>query len=225
MFNPTDLTYEEFTLSKNIIQELFQFKYANLELFNRIDWIAEYVKDRIEIDYNINISKKSITKIRELLLNMCKHNNLIEIYGDFLKWVEDTHNIEVGCSSFNRKKLYFEDVFPLILLKFYLYGVSDFKYIKHLLIDEMQDYTPIQYEIINKLFRCPKTIIGDIYQVVNPYMNILKIEYLNDVMDEKTNVIRLQKSYRSTYEITKFSQIFSHNNEIIPIERHGDVQI
>ena len=40
--------------------------------------------------------------------------------------------------------------------------------IKHLVIDEMQDYSPIQYAVLNRLFQCPKTILGDFSQSINP---------------------------------------------------------
>ena len=42
-------------------------------------------------------------------------------------------------------------------------------YVKHLLIDEMQDYSPIQYKVMQKLFPCRKTVLGDASQSVNPY--------------------------------------------------------
>lgn len=41
--------------------------------------------------------------------------------------------------------------------------------VKHLLVDEMQDYSPIQYKVIQKLFPCRKTVLGDASQSVNPY--------------------------------------------------------
>lgn len=40
---------------------------------------------------------------------------------------------------------------------------------KHVIIDEMQDYSPIQYAVINKLFHCKKTILGDFGQMINPF--------------------------------------------------------
>lgn len=40
--------------------------------------------------------------------------------------------------------------------------------IGYLVIDEMQDYTPIQLAVLNRIYRCPKTILGDFGQVLNP---------------------------------------------------------
>ena len=92
--------------------------------------------------------------------------------------------------------------------------------VKHLLIDEMQDYSPIQYKVIRKLYPCHKTILGDAGQPVNPYGSsdaemIQKAFVTGEIM-------KLNKSYRSTYEITVFSRIIRPGNEAEIIERHGE---
>lgn len=46
---------------------------------------------------------------------------------------------------------------------------SPYGKVKHLLIDEMQDYTPVQYAVIARLFRCRKTILGYAHQAVSPF--------------------------------------------------------
>ena len=43
--------------------------------------------------------------------------------------------------------------------------------VKHLLIDEMQDYSPIQYKVIQKLFPCRKTVLGDAGPVSYTHLN------------------------------------------------------
>lgn len=63
----------------------------------------------------------------------------------------------------------YADVAPLLYLKLALEDNKTMYGIKHLLVDEMQDYTPIQYKVLAKLFPCRKTILGDAKQSVNPY--------------------------------------------------------
>lgn len=106
------------------------------------------------------------------------------------------------------RTLEYADLAPLAYLHIALEGGTK-NYVKHLLVDEMQDYSPIQYKVIQKLFPCRKTVLGDASQSVNPYGSstadmIQKALVMGEVM-------KLCKSYRSTYEITdlhrKYGQI------------------
>jgi DNA helicase-2/ATP-dependent DNA helicase PcrA len=91
--------------------------------------------------------------------------------------------------------------------------------IRHLLIDEMQDYTPIQYAVVRELFSCKMTILGDSNQSVNPFSSSSP-STIHSIFPE-ADCLELRKSYRSTTEITDFAQQISRNDKIIPIERHG----
>ncbi len=53
------------------------------------------------------------------------------------------------------------DLAPMAYLRIALDGVRPRAAVKHLLVDEMQDYTPIQYRVIGRLFPCRKTLLGD----------------------------------------------------------------
>ena len=67
------------------------------------------------------------------------------------------------------RKLRYEDVYPVLYMKYRLLRQTSHNGIKHLVVDEMQDYSPIQYKVIQKLYLCRKTILGDASQSVNPY--------------------------------------------------------
>jgi DNA helicase-2/ATP-dependent DNA helicase PcrA len=112
-------------------------------------------------------------------------------------------------------------VFPLIYLKLRLEGIdSERRKIKHLLIDEMQDYTPVQYAVIAKLFNCRKTILGDAKQAVNPYSSSPG-EQIQRVF-RQSSYVKLSKSYRSTCEISRFAQRISPDPDLVAMERHGE---
>ena len=85
------------------------------------------------------------------------------VYGDCLTLYESFYR------HINRQELFcYEksgilesaDVFPLIYVKLYLEGNDGTDVIRYLVIDEMQDYTPIQYAVINKLYPGRKTLLG-----------------------------------------------------------------
>jgi DNA helicase-2/ATP-dependent DNA helicase PcrA len=74
--------------------------------------------------------------------------------------------------------------------------------------------------VLQKIYPCRKTVLGDARQSVNPYGSSTAD------MIQKTlitgEVMKLCKSYRSTYEITDFAQNIRANDELEPVARHGE---
>jgi len=123
------------------------------------------------------------------------------------------------------KVLYYEDQPPLLYLKGALGDLPETSDIKYVIIDEAQDYTPLQYEIFHQLFKSANiTILGDLNQSINPYMNVGDYENLVHIFaKEDTCRIDLTKSYRSTMEIAQFtSRLLNKNITHEWIERSGD---
>ena len=145
--------------------------------------------------------------------------NVFDLYRDFYKWIKKPDMFSMHESG----ELEYSDVFPLIYCKIRLEGVQALSDVKHLLVDEMQDYTPVQYAVISRLFPCKKTILGDISQTVNPY-SASSAETIHDVFPQ-ADTVKLFRSYRSTFEITAFAQHIRTNPNIIPMERHGDAPV
>ena len=111
-------------------------------------------------------------------------------------------------------------IFPYLYLKILVEGIEGIDTIKHVVIDEMQDYTPVQYMVLKELYKCKKTILGDFGQSVNPY-NSNSLSLVSDIF-ENSEIVKLNKSYRSTYELIKFSeQILKQDIDLI--ERHGEL--
>lgn len=111
------------------------------------------------------------------------------------------------------------DVYPYLYIKLFFEWSKVYQDIRHLVIDEMQDYTPIQYAVIKKLFSCKMTILGDFGQTVHPYNSISR-ELFCRIYDNM-EYVELKKSYRSSCEIIRFAQRIQ-NQHIDPIERHGE---
>ena len=59
-----------------------------------------------------------------------------------------------------KRKLRYEDVYPVLYLKYRLETQQEDSGVRHLIVDEMQDYSMIQYLIIQRLFKCRMTILG-----------------------------------------------------------------
>ena len=99
------------------------------------------------------------------LKKMFAGNNDLQIYKDFFEWIGKPEMFKTR----KNRILEYADLAPLAYLHIALNGNNAQSYVKHLLIDEMQDYSPIQYKVIQKLYPCRKTILGDASQSVNPH--------------------------------------------------------
>jgi DNA helicase-2/ATP-dependent DNA helicase PcrA len=154
--------------------------------------------------------------IGEALTRMFRFNNVLDFYRDYYRWLgrPELFRYEPG------QTLEYADVFALIYLRIRLEGISAYDHVKHLLVDEMQDYTPVQYAVLSRVFNCRKTILGDVNQMVNPY-SASSAETIERVFPQ-ADIVRLNRSYRSTIEITRFAQRITPNPDIIPLERHGE---
>ena len=60
-----------------------------------------------------------------------------------------------------QETLEWEDVFPFLYLMAAFEGIEENRSVKHLAIDEMQDYTPIQFAVLNERAN-PPAMLGRI---------------------------------------------------------------
>lgn len=147
--------------------------------------------------------------------------------GQFYDNINDNDMENIGYYTARRLEqgiIDYEDFAPILLLLTALGGEYNAKAIKHVIIDEAQDYTAVQYEIIRRTFEhCNITILGDLNQTVNAYMNIGSFDITADIFGTKdTAHITLTKSYRSTLEIFDFcNKILQHQSSAEHLERHG----
>ncbi|MCA1796609.1 MAG: ATP-binding domain-containing protein [Geobacteraceae bacterium] len=139
------------------------------------------------------------------------------MHQEFYTWIGRPEMFKLAKGS----KLEYADVFPLIYFKQRLEGIiNPYREVKHLLIDEMQDYAPIQYAVLARLFFCSKTILGDVAQAVNPY-SASNAEQICKPFGG-ASYMTLTRSYRSTLPIMRFADQISPNPELVPMKRNGE---
>ena len=213
LFVPNDLKVGRYYVPYTFIAQKY-LAFSRVPLFKRFAVIARQVAEFVKTTHKTDLVAAEVNRIESDIKKMLKYINLRDLYKHFYDW---TGNPELFKST--RSGLEYADVFPLIYLKTRLEGVKTDERVKHLLIDEMQDYTPVQYAVLARVFPCKKTILGDAGQSVNPYSGSSSddIERLFLNADQ----VKLLKSYRSTYEITEFAQKIIKNDEMVPVERHG----
>lgn len=215
-----DITLEEICFSKEEIKHHFCTRFTGRPLLTRAEDIANYLAESKEGYQGLKITKPMRKQIKVKLMGMFKETELVSIYERFIHWCNEVRNLPF-ILEMNKECLAYEDVFPMIYLKYALSGYTGEHKIKHLVIDEMQDYTRVEFEILKRLFNCKMTILGDIYQVLEPKeTNVL--DTLKEVFEE-AELIRMNRTYRSTFEIATFGKKIINQTEMIPFERHGEV--
>ncbi len=214
-FKPEDLWVGKSLVPKWFIEEKYESLHR-LPVFKRFRAIASSIEENIGIYYKREVSAAEKQQILKDVKAMFRITNLRGLYRDFFVWLGKTDMLKAYC----RTGFEYSDIFPLIYMKMRFEGVESYFKIKHLLIDEMQDYSPVQYAVISRVFPCKKTILGDGNQTVNPYGSS-SAESISRILPG-AELVKLRRSYRSTYEITTFAQKILADRDLIPVERHGE---
>lgn len=133
---------------------------------------------------------------------------------------------ETTREKLDRGGLSYEDATPYLYLKELIEGVRTNTDIRHVFIDEGQDYSAFQYEYFKKLFpRARMTVLGDFGQAI--FTQSTKLHDSDSPLSRlygegETTLIALARSYRSTREIVEFTrELLLESSEIIPFNRSG----
>ena len=172
--------------------------------------IQKFIKIDIVELYKILFSNEAY--FYSLLQNSNPSQNIKNI------WKYTKENLEAD-------RLYYDDAIAIAYLYLKIYGTNKYKNIKQVVIDEAQDYYPLQYEIFNLLFSNAKfTILGDMKQTLAKKEDISFYEQIQKILNKKkSSLIMLDKSFRCTNEILNFSLKFiEKSSQIKSFNRNGD---
>ncbi|PQP80086.1 helicase [Paenibacillus sp. PCH8] len=124
------------------------------------------------------------------------------------------------------QELAYEDITPYLYLRELLLGFRINSNIRHVIIDEAQDYSAFQLAFMKRLFpRAKITALGDFNQAIYAHSSVLSGTgpLTNLYGPDNTEVIELTRSYRSTREIVEFTRgMVPGGEEIIPFNRSGE---
>jgi len=206
---------------------------------NRLGKIEKVVQNSEGHDFEIKSFSRllSIKKSKVFLDRIRKFTNIdyLQLYRELfnqpglllklaggLKAPEDMGKIiTMTREMLNRNFAAYEDGAPLLYLKLKIEG-DLLPAVEQVVIDEAQDYGPLQYEVFKLLFRNAKyTVLGDINQGIESKERSSIYADITNIFDKKTVKFSLNKSYRSSFEINAFTQkILGKNPEFISFERH-----
>lgn len=219
-----DFEHKKMFMNVEQVSKLFYEKFSDVPIFARMKRIGEYLIDEEETLRDRNMDDEEKAVIYEKLNRMYIATNTKELYQQFLK--NSGRDFEI----FKDGVIPYEDVYPLLYLKYATQELPRLRAVKHLVIDEMQDYSYLQYLIIQKLFHCPMTILGDRAQTMAETARDV-LHFLPKIFGNDVYCVSLNKSYRSTSEITAYAESLvleaknGKNTETSTeqVERHGEV--
>ena len=217
LMNFKKFEYRGFVKSAKEIMELFYYKFPEHPLLTRMEAVMEYVLDEYETLYHRTLGEEELLWMREWFMGMYETMDIYEIYNRIL---EENGWEQLPDMPKEKRVLSYEDVYPLLYLKYRLQAPRKDKDIRHLVIDEMQDYSYLQYVILQNMFSCNMTILGDRDQTVDDTKQDV-LTFLPKIFGKKVRTIEMNRSYRNTLEIAEYAGALTGVQGVKYLERHG----
>lgn len=244
-FRVEDVKYfGDLVISKEEIEEMFNKHYEYMPLFRRSEKIKRIILSKIkdkrdekvwELNEEIRKEKEKLTPeellIEENNLEFRRKLRIREIVKEVMdsrakldSWIsrEDVLDIYDRFNG-NKKEYTINDLAPILYLAIKLEGKKATKDYRHVVIDEAQDYSPLQFKVVRELTGTKYfTVVGDVNQRLIKYSDLAPMMELEKIFDDvNPEIYNLNKSYRSTYEIMEYANKYLDEDRIIPIVRHG----
>ena len=217
LMNFRDVDYRGFEKTEKEIIELFYFKFMDIPLLSRMDAVADYFIDEIETLRDMDMADEEKDAVRSRFYRMYETRDLYVLYNRFLKKEGFPPLPQV---QLEKRKLRYEDVYPVLYLKYRLETQQEDSGVRHLVVDEMQDYSMLQYLIIKKLFPCRMTVLGDREQTMDGEEQDV-LAFLPKIFGKDIRKIVMNKSYRNTMEIASYANALAGIDSVELFERHG----
>jgi DNA helicase-2/ATP-dependent DNA helicase PcrA len=229
-----DIYYEgQCIVTKEVLTERISGR-NEVPLWEKLMQLEEFISDSVYDSMRIRLTKSekkdllnfseldSITLYRRLysdrdyLYDLAKDIQLPDCMESIFEYTQE---------NLDTKYIHYDDAAAIAYLSLKIYGVREYNNIKQVVIDEAQDYYPLHYEVFNLLFANAKfTILGDINQTLEKSEDLSLYEQIRKILNKKkSSLATMDKSFRCTNEILKYSSKFLEQSfEIKSFNREGD---
>ena len=238
--------FDEEVVGLEEINELFEKHYKYMPLFRRSQKIKRVIisklKDkRDELVRNLNAEvKDKLASLSEEQLAIEQNNiefqrrlRVREIVGELMvqkdnlaHWIDNKNIVDIYKEFTNTEQLSYLDLPAILYMMIKLDGKKTKHDIKHIVIDEAQDYSMLQFIVLKELTGCRSyTIVGDANQ------RLIKVEEepamlkLKSLFGGFVKNYALNKSYRSTFQIMEYASKLLDENAIVPFVRKGKYDV
>ena len=238
--------FDEEVVGLEEINELFEKHYKYMPLFRRSQKIKRVITSKLkdkrdELVRNLNAEvKDKLASLSEEQLVIEQNNiefqrriRIREIVRELMaqkenlaKWIDNENIVDIYKEFTNTKDLSYLDLPAILYLMIKLDGKKTKQDIKHIVIDEAQDYSMLQFIVLKELTGCRSyTIVGDANQ------RLIKVEEepamlkLKSLFGGFVKNYALNKSYRSTFQIMEYASKLLDENAIVPFVRKGKFDV
>ena len=169
--------------------------------------IFEETEELLKKIYNDNI------KIVDIYFNEIPKKDCVAYYKEFIeKYIYNKienkilaqYLVQNTIRNLNKNEVTFEDLAPIIYIHYKIFGSKIKKNLRHVIIDEAQDYGEFQFSVLKTILKSNSmTVLGDIAQGIHSYRGIENWKNFIDIEFPEEDVIytTLSKTYRTTKEI------------------------
>ena len=180
---------------------------------------AKLSADELAIEEN-NIEFRRRIAIRDVVREVMKSK------ADIEAWIDNEEVVNIYKEFMNTEKLSYLDLAGILYLMIKLEGKKADYEIKHIVIDEAQDYNMLQFIVLKELTGCRSyTIVGDSNQRLVKAEEVPAMLRLKDIFGGFVNLYLLNKSYRSTYQIMEYANKFLDEDVVVPFVRKGEFDV
>ncbi|MBP3345168.1 MAG: AAA family ATPase [Clostridia bacterium] len=194
-------------------KDLFFKTHKGLDLYERINKIAwqyaMFFTERRHYSKEQNRGLKE--RFKRILYNFLPIKEVEKVYQIFMA--------REGLKPSTGKTIKYMDKGTYLAIKHYLYGIDHDFTAKYLIIDEMQDFTPVDIYVFKKIWNCPMIVVGDVHQCIEKNVTDEYLRLTADFLGCK--LIELNKTYRSTKEIALYANHLVGLENIEFVNRSG----
>ena len=181
--------------------------------------LASLSEDELLIEQN-NIEFTRRIKVREIVREVMKAK------AELAAWISHKNIVDIYKEMIDTETLSYLDLAPILYLMIKLDGKKCKSEIKHIVIDEAQDYNMLQFIVLKELTGCRSyTIVGDANQRLIKATEEAAMLNLKPLFGGFTKYFDLNKSYRSTYQIMQYANKLLDEHAIVPFVREGKYDV
>ncbi len=135
-----------------------------------------------------------------------------------IKYIKDSF-----VAAQRKGKIEMEDIAPLMYIKCMVHGVKTKFELKHIVVDEAQDFSEFQFYVFKKIIKSNSmTILGDLAQGIYYYRGTRNWQKTMSIVfgeDSDLKYLTLKKTYRTTEEIMNVAnKVISNINDVLNCE-------